>query len=75
MLSTVFFYSRYAKGTDELTGFGMKNSFTLPSLANKNFNSLRDENNESFYTYTDPFMRNFVLNSIKGGRSVALNQN
>ena len=53
---------------EELTGFDMKNSLTLPSLANNFFNSLRDENDEPLYTYTDPFMRNFVRKSIKGGR-------
>ena len=53
---------------EELNGFGMKNSLTLPSLANKFFNSSRDENDEPIYTYTDPFMRNFVRKSIKGGR-------
>ena len=61
-------------GMAELTGFGMKNSLTLPSLANKDFNSLRDENDEPVYTYTDPFMRKFVRNSIKGGRCKAFNQ-
>ena len=30
----------------ELTVFGMKNSLTLPSLANKYFNNLKDENDE-----------------------------
>ena len=55
-------------GVEELTNFGMKNSSTLPSLANKFFNSLRDENDEPIYTYTDPFMRNFVRKAIKGGR-------
>ena len=40
----------------ELTGFGMKNSLTLPALANKNFNSLRDENDEPIYTYNHEFM-------------------
>ena len=30
-LSTAFCYARYAKGMEELTGFGMKNSLTLPS--------------------------------------------
>ena len=59
---------------EELTQFGMKNSLTLPSLANKFFNSLRDENDEPIYTYTDPFMRNFVRKSIKGGRCNAFNQ-
>ena len=59
---------------EELTEFGMKNSLTLPSLANKYFNSLRDENDEPIYTYNDPFMRNFVRESIKGGRCSALNQ-
>ena len=74
VLSTAFSYARYSKGMEELTGFGMKNSLTLPSLANKYFNSLRDENDEPIYTYTDPFMRHFVRQSIKGGRCSALNQ-
>ena len=59
---------------EELTGLGMKNSLTLPTLAFKNFNNLRDENDEPFYTYTDPFMRNFVRKAIKGGRCNAFNQ-
>ena len=59
---------------EELAGFGMKNSLTLPSLANNFFNSLRDENDEPIYTYTDPFMRNFARKSIKGGRCKAFNQ-
>ena len=58
----------------ELTEFGMKNSLTLPSLANICFNSLRDENDEPIYTYTDPFMRNVVRKAIKGGRCNAFNQ-
>ena len=52
----------------------MKNSLTLPSLANKFFNSLREENDESIYTYNDEFMRYFVRRSIKTGRCSALNQ-
>ena len=61
-------------GMEELTNFGMKNSLTLPSLASKYFNSLRNENDEPIYTYTDPFMRNFVRKSIEGGRCNAFNQ-
>ena len=74
VLSTAFSYARYSKGMEELTGFGMKNSLTLPSLANKYFNSLRDESDEPIYTYNDEFMRHFVRKSIKGGRCSALNQ-
>ena len=74
VLSTAFCYARYTMGMEELTDFGMKNSLTLPSLANKYFNSLRDENDEPIYTYTDPFMRNFVRKAIKGGRCNAFNQ-
>ena len=59
---------------EELTGFGTKNSLTLPSLANKHFNSLREENDEPIYTYNDEFVRHFVRQSIKGGRCSALNQ-
>ena len=74
VLSTAFCYARYTMGMEELTEFGMKNSLILPSLANKYFNSLRDENDEAIYTYTDPFMRNFVRKAIKGGRCNAFNQ-
>ena len=74
VLSTAFCYARYTMGMEELTGFGMKNSLILPSLANKFFNSLRDENDEPIYLYTDPFMRNFVRKSNKGGRCNAFNQ-
>ena len=74
VLSTAFSYARYLKGMEELTGFGMKNSLTLPSLANKYFNSLRNENDEPIYTYNDEFMRHFVRQSRKGGRCSALNQ-
>ena len=74
VLSTAFCYARYTMGMETLTNFGMKNSLTLPSLANKNFNSLRDENDESICTYTDQFMRNFVRQSMKGGRCNAFNQ-
>ena len=74
VLSTAFSYARYSRGMEELTGFGMKNSLTLPSLANKYFNSLRDESDEPIYTYNDEFMRHFVRQSIKGGRCSALNQ-
>ena len=59
---------------EELNGFRMKNSLTLPALANRYFISLRDENNESIYTYTDPLMRNFVRKCIKRGKCNASNQ-
>ena len=74
VLSTAFCYARYTMGKEELTEFSIKNSLTLPSLANKYFNSLRDENDEPIYTYTDPFMRNFVRKAIKGGRFNGFNQ-
>ena len=59
---------------EEIAVFGMKNLTTLPSLANKCFNSLRDENDEPIYACIDPFLRNFVRQSIKGGRCTALNK-
>ena len=69
MLST----ARYSKGMEKyLSGFGMKNSLTLPSLASKYFNSLRDESDEPIYTKNGEFTRDFVRQSIKGGRCSAL---
>ena len=59
---------------EELPNFGMKISLTLPSFANKYFNTLKDETDEPICTYTDPFMKNFVRNSIKGGRCNAFIQ-
>ena len=55
-------------GMEKLTGFGMKNSLNLPSLANKYFISLGDENDEPIYFYTDTFMRILVRQNIKAGR-------
>ena len=77
VLSTAFSYARYSKGSKgmgELAGFAMKNSLTVPSLANKYFTSLRDENDEPIDTYNDEFMRHFVRKSIKGGRCANYNQ-
>ena len=45
---------------EEKIGFGMKNTLTLPNLADKFFNSLRDENDEPIYSYNDEYMRCFV---------------
>ena len=59
---------------EEITGFGMKNSLILPSLANKTFSTSRDENDEAIYTHNDEFMRHFVRQSAKVGRCAALNQ-
>ena len=57
MLSTAFSYARYSKGMEKETGFGMKNSLILPSLANKYFNGLKVENDEPIYTYNNEFTR------------------
>ena len=74
VLSTAFCYATYTMAIKEITVFGTKNSLTLPSLANKYFYSLGDENDKDIYSYNDPFMRNFVRQSIKGGRCSALYQ-
>ena len=59
---------------EELRGFGMKISLTLPSLANEHFIKLSNENDEPIYAKTDPFMRIYVRQSVKGGRCAASNQ-
>ena len=53
VLSTPFCYATHAKLMESLTKFGMKNSLTLASLANKYFNSLVDENDEPICTYNN----------------------
>ena len=49
-------------------------SLILPSLANKNFNSLGNENDEPIYTYNYKYKRYFLRKAIKGNRCCALNQ-
>ena len=58
----------------KITGFGMKNSLTLHSLDNKQFNRLRVENDKPIYTYIDEYKRHFVRQSIKGGRCTTMNR-
>ena len=72
MSSTALSCTRYAKGMEEVTGFGTKNSLTLLSSANKYFNNLRDENDEPIHTYNLESLRHFVRESIKRGRCLAL---
>ena len=57
---------------EELTGFGMKNNSTLPSLATYFFNSLGDQNDEPIYTFNDEYMRFFERKSLKVGRCANL---
>ena len=76
-ISTAFCYGRCTMGMEKLTIYFiscMQNILALPSLANNYFISLRDENDDPIYTYTDPFMRFFVRFSVKGGRCNSVNQ-
>ena len=56
---------------EEITEFSMKDSLSAPGLGWKNFNSMRNENEEPIYTFIDKYMRWFVRQSIKGGRVCA----
>ena len=49
---------------EELTGYGVKISFTLPSLANKNKNNLGNEKDEDTFTPNDEYMRCFARQSF-----------
>ena len=59
---------------EEIAGFGMKDSFSLPALGWKYFKSLRTEEAEPIYTYNEKHMRCFVRQRIKGGRVCDFNQ-
>ena len=70
----VFSYASYTKYVQEITGFGMKGCVSLPGLGRKDFNSLREEEDEPIFTYNDKYMRRFVRQNIKGGTVCACNQ-
>ena len=74
VLCTAYSYARYIKAMEEITGFSMKDSLSLPGLGWKYFNSLRTEEDEPIYTYDDKYMRWFVRQSINGGRVCSFNQ-
>ena len=59
----------------EITELSMKDCVSAPGLGWKNFNSMRDENDERTYTYNDNYMKWFVCQSIRGGLVCAFNQN
>ena len=75
ILCTASGYAKYSKCSKKFTGFGLKNSFTSPSLDWKHFNSSRDESDEPIYTYKDKSMRWFKGQSNKGGRCTVFIQN
>ena len=75
VLCTAFSYARCSEAMKEITGFSMKDCFSLPGLGWKHFNSLRTEEDEPVYIHIDKYMRHFVRQSIKGGRVCAFNQN
>ena len=74
VLCTAFSFARYNKAIEEITGFSMKDCLSAPGFAWKNFNSMRDENDEQIHTYNDKYMRTFVRQSIERGRVCAFNQ-
>ena len=49
-ICAAYSYASYSKYIQKLTGFGMKDCLSLPVLGWKFFNSLREEDNERFYT-------------------------
>ena len=53
-------------GMEEITGSGMKNSWTLPSVADKYFNSLRNETDEPIYTSKNKYRTSFVRRARQG---------
>ena len=57
MLKQCFMYclfnARCCKAMVEITGFSMKDCFSLPGLRWKHFNRLRTEEGEPVYTYID----------------------
>ena len=76
ILTLAIIYARYSLNMESITGFGMKDCLSLPSLGWKYFNSKRDQPDliEPIYTYTDKYMRHFVRQAIKGGKVGAFNQ-
>ena len=74
VLCTAFSYALYCKAVEETTGFSMKDCLSAPGLIWRKFNSMRDDNDEPIYTCNEKYMRNFVGQSIEGGRVCAVNQ-
>ena len=75
VLCTSSSYARYTKAMEKITGFGMKDFFSLPGLGWNYFNSLRTKQDEPIYTFDDKYMRWFVRQCIKGRPVCAFNQN
>ena len=73
-LSSAFSYARYITLLEKITGFGMKDCFSLPKPGWKYFNCLSPEEDEPIYTYYDKHMSWIVRRARKGERVCAFNQ-
>ena len=56
-LCTAFSIARYSRAIEEMTGFGLKGCLSLAGLGWKYFYSLRTEEDEPLYAYSDKYMR------------------
>ena len=53
ILTLAFIHARYSMNIQSITGLGMKDCLSLPSLGWKYFNSQRCEDDEPLYSYTE----------------------
>ena len=64
-LCTAYSYARYNKCTEEIPGFSVEDCLSAPGLGWKNFNGMRDENDDPIYNYNDKHLGWFVRQSKK----------
>ena len=63
---------KYSKVMMDVVGQNMSSCLTIPSLTLKGwFKHLTHEEEEPIHTHTDPYVRDFIRKSIKGGRVFA----
>ena len=60
VFSTSFLYAIYKMAVKEGKGLRRKNSSTFQSLAKNYFRSLRDEDDEPIYIYTNTFTNTYI---------------
>ena len=73
VLGLAYVISKHGNCVQKITGVSYKNSLTEAAPAWSWLRNYLKEEDESFYTPKDEYVRNFIRETVKGVRVIALN--
>ena len=71
VFGSAYVVSKHGNCVHKITGVSYENSLTKSALAWSCLEEYLKEENKSFYTPKDKYIRNFIRETVKGGRVIA----